>query len=68
MILYRITRHPHLEGVRLSRPGVWGNMPHATEADAEAAAAADAGKHPFRLEFRAYPALPEFRQAIVRGL
>ena len=42
MILYLITTHTRLPGVRLSKSGEWGNMPHPDEASAREAARIDA--------------------------
>lgn len=60
MIRYRVTTHDHLPGARLSRPGIWGNMPFPDAAAAEQAAAADAKGNPFTIERRNHQALPEF--------
>lgn len=43
---YIITRHSHLEGVRLSKPGHWGNLQFASDAAATAYATEDAGGPP----------------------
>lgn len=43
MIRYFITSHTRLPGVRLSKLGHWGNMPHPDEDAARAAILADAG-------------------------
>lgn len=42
-IRYVVTRHAHLDGVRLSRPGHWGNLPFPSDADATSYAIRDAG-------------------------
>jgi hypothetical protein len=43
---YIITRHAHLEGVRLSMPGHWGNLPFEDDAAAVSYATRDAGGPP----------------------
>jgi hypothetical protein len=52
MIRYLITRHVGLPGVRLSKPGHWGNIPLDDEGAANSAAEQDAGRHPFTIERR----------------
>lgn len=59
MTLYHITSHAHLDGVRLSKPGHWGNVPYRSEAGAEEAARLDAGG-PVTIKRERFPALPTF--------
>jgi len=47
---YVIASHSWLPGVRLSKPGHWGNIPYPDAETAQAAAAVDAGKSPFTVE------------------
>lgn len=60
MIVYHITTHGHLPGVRLSKRGVWGNEPFPDTESAEAFAASDAGGQKFEIRFSNFRALPEF--------
>lgn len=57
MTRYLVTRHAHLDGVRLSKPGHWGNVPYPDEDAAETAARQDAQGAPIRIERRSYPGL-----------
>lgn len=57
MIRYLITTHGHLEGVRLSKPGHWGNVPYRCEEEARKAAEKDARGQRIKMERRDYPAL-----------
>ena len=50
MIRYIITSHAHLDGVRLSKCGHWGNIPFATEEEAREHAKADARANPHIIE------------------
>lgn len=50
MLRYLITTHSGYDGARLSKLGHWGNIPHADDAAAEAAARADAGKASLTIE------------------
>lgn len=61
MIAYRITSHNGLDGVRLSKLGHWGNIPHPDDNAAELAAEHDARGAPFRIERKHFPALPAFK-------
>lgn len=47
---YIMTTHRNRPGVRLSKPGHWGNVPCIDELDAHATAAADANGRPFTIE------------------
>lgn len=47
---YIIARHAGLDGVRLSKPGHWGNMPYPSDEAAVAAARRDAGRLPVEIE------------------
>lgn len=68
MIRFVISSHAHLPGVRLSRLGSYGNLPHPDEATARAAAERCAGGAPHLVTLAAHPALPAFGKAIARGL
>lgn len=57
MTRYLITRHDHLDGVRVSKPGCWGNIPYPDEAAALAAIERDAGGKRFKIERSSHPAL-----------
>lgn len=52
MIRYLVTTHSGLPGARLSRPGIWGNLPYDTIEEAKAAAKEDAGAAPFAVEMQ----------------
>lgn len=70
MIRYLVTRHAHLDGVRLSKPGHWGNVPFPDDDAAEKHAAQDAQGAPVRLERRSYEGLPtpaRFRESVLDG-
>jgi hypothetical protein len=54
VIRYLITRHVGLTGVRLSKPGHWGNLPYPDDVAAESAARADAARVPFTVDRRTY--------------
>jgi len=47
---YVVATYRTMKGALLSKRGHWTNIPHASTEDAEAAAAADAGKAPFTVE------------------
>jgi len=47
---YVITRPVHLEGVRLSKPGHRGKVPHANDEDAAQAARVDANGRPIVID------------------
>lgn len=52
MIEYVLTSHGHLEGVRLSRLGSWGNIPYDDDVSARAAADVDARGQKFTIRRR----------------
>ncbi len=49
-IRYVVATHSWMEGARLSKCGHWGNLPHPDVAAATAAAIANAGDRPFKVE------------------
>ena len=49
-IRYVVATHSWMEGARLSKCGHWGNIPHPDVEAATAAARADAGDRPFKVE------------------
>lgn len=53
---YLIATHDWLPGVRLSLKGGWGNVPYATDAQAEKAARFTAGGDPMVIERRRFAA------------
>lgn len=57
---YLITTDPTGQ-VRISKLGHWGNLPHATEEEAEAAIRADARGKPYSVQRHRLAPLPAFR-------
>ncbi len=53
-----------MPGVRLSRGGSWGNIPHADEQAAQIAASINAAGQPFTIKREKLRALPEFSKGI----
>lgn len=58
MIRYLVTTHAHLDGVRLSRLGHWGNVPYPDDEAALAAAELDAAGQRYQVKRQSFPALP----------
>lgn len=62
-LAFLISRHAHLDGVRLSLKADFGNLPFASAEEAEAEVKRIAAGRPFTIERKTFPALASFGAA-----